>query len=52
MVTQYIIPEDLKRTCPHCQYSWTPRKKQSIRCPICQKLLMTKEDIIKLRKGE
>jgi predicted Zn-ribbon and HTH transcriptional regulator len=39
-----------KITCKHCGYEWTPRKANPIRCPMCQNLLLTKEEIIKMRK--
>jgi predicted Zn-ribbon and HTH transcriptional regulator len=39
-----------KKVCKHCGYEWTPRTQNPIRCPICQKLLLTKEEVIELRK--
>lgn len=39
-----------KKVCKNCGYEWTPRKQNPIRCPLCQGALMTKEEIIELRK--
>lgn len=39
-----------KMVCKHCGYAWTPRKANPIRCPMCQRLLFTKEEVIQMRK--
>jgi rubrerythrin len=44
------IMQKEKKVCKHCGYEWTPRTQNPIRCPICQKLLLTKEEVIELRK--
>jgi predicted Zn-ribbon and HTH transcriptional regulator len=46
-----------KITCKNCGYEWTPRtnsygNKTPLRCPLCQRLLFTKEEVIQMRKVE
>lgn len=28
-----------QKTCPHCEYQWTPRKAEPRKCPRCQNSL-------------
>jgi rubrerythrin len=38
--TVHTIPASPMRTCPHCEYTWMPRKEASRKCPDCMQPLL------------